>query len=39
MTAAVEADKRWHCDGCNKVIAEKRGVGTVITCKCGHVNG
>jgi len=35
---AIET-KRWHCESCNKVLAEERGVGTVITCRgCGHRN-
>lgn len=30
---------RWHCEVCNRVLAEERGVGTVITCRgCGHRN-
>ena len=37
-TPAIET-KRWHCESCNKVLAEERGVGTVITCRgCGHRN-
>lgn len=37
VVSAVE--KRWHCENCNKVLAERRGVGTVITCRaCGTVN-
>lgn len=38
MPAATEA-KVWHCENCNKRLAERRGYGTVITCRgCGHVN-
>lgn len=39
MTAPAEVDKRWHCEACNKVLAERRGLGTVIRCRgCGWVN-
>lgn len=41
METATEAatDKRWHCENCNKVLAAKRGFGTVIECRgCGWVN-
>ena len=31
--------KRWHCETCNKVLAEVRGVGTVVKCRgCGTIN-
>lgn len=37
--AVVEAAKRWRCETCNRVLAEERGVGTVITCRgCGQRN-
>jgi HK97 family phage portal protein len=27
--------REWRCDSCGKKLAEKRGAGTVLTCRCG----
>lgn len=37
--ATVMAEQTWHCEKCNKLLARKRGQGTVVECRgCGWVN-